>query len=71
MMTDFFSTGGWLLLWLKKTIFPFSDENSLPATFLDNAAKEMLRQYNGNLLFSTLRFQLAKAGSSADLQQKL
>jgi hypothetical protein len=69
MMTDYFSTAEWLLLWLKKSVFPQSDENSLPATFSDNAAKEMLRLYQGDHLFSTLRFQLAKTGSSADLHQ--
>jgi alkylation response protein AidB-like acyl-CoA dehydrogenase len=69
MMTDFFSTAGWLLLWLKKTVFPFSDENSLPATFFDNAAEEMLRLYKGDQLFSILRFQLARTGASEDLQQ--
>jgi hypothetical protein len=70
MMTDYFSTAGWLLLWLKKSVFPHSDDNSLQATFSDNAVQEMLRLYNGDCLFSTLRFQLAKTGSSADHHQK-
>jgi hypothetical protein len=70
-MTEFFLKGEWLLVWLEKNVFSSADTSSSLATYLDNAAQEMLRLQNRNQLFSILQFQLARTGSSANLQSKV
>jgi alkylation response protein AidB-like acyl-CoA dehydrogenase len=61
LLGDFFAQGKWLVLCLDRLMMPFlHTPSSLPDSYRENVAQELLKLYKQDQLFSIVPIQLAK-----------
>ncbi|MBC7923015.1 MAG: acyl-CoA dehydrogenase family protein [Ferruginibacter sp.] len=68
---EFFGKGEWLVLCLNRLLPTASHPSSLPKTYLENAAQELIRLYEADQLFSIVPLQLVNQASQEIIHSPL